>query len=352
MEYKDYYKTLGVKKDASAADIKKAFRKLARKHHPDVNQGDKAAEEKFKDINEAYEVLSDEEKRAKYDRFGSEWQQFSGAGGQTQDFNWGAWGGQPGAGGQRGAGGSQYRTVSPEEFEQMFGGGGMRGGSGFSDFFETLFGGMGGGAPGGGAPGGGAQRGRTTGQPRSGFGGSFSSGDDMFGGMGARPAQQLDQEHPIQVTLEEAFHGTTRTLQWENGKRVEARIPRGVRTGSKVRLSGASGTGDLYLKVDVLPNAIFERDGDDLRMIQPVDIFTALLGGKISVPAIDKTVNLTIPEGTRNGKVFRLAKLGMPKLRKPDERGDLYVTVAIELPAKLSEEEKRIVREWQQLRAG
>jgi len=102
----------------------------------------------------------------------------------------------------------------------------------------------------------------------------------------------------------------------------------------------------------VLPNAIFERDGDDLRMTQPVDIFTALLGGKISVPAIDKTVNLTIPEGTRNGKVFRLAKLGMPKLRKPDERGDLYVTVAVELPTTLSDEEKRIVREWQQIRAG
>ena len=339
MEYKDYYKTLGVKKDADAADIKKAFRKLARKHHPDVNQGDKAAEEKFKDINEAYEVLSDEEKRAKYDRFGSEWQQFSGAGGQAQDFNWGAWGGQPG--GRQGAGGGQYRTVSPEEFEQMFGGG-MSGGSGFSDFFETLFGSAGG---------------RASARPRPGFGGSFSSADDMFGGMGARPVQQLDQEHPIQVTLEEAFHGTTRTLTWENGKRVEARIPRGVRTGSKVRLSGQGGStdgrsGDLYLKVDVLPNAIFERDGDDLRMTQPVDIFTALLGGKISVPAIDKTVNLTIPEGTRNGKVFRLAKLGMPKLRKPDERGDLYVTVAVELPTTLSDEEKRIVREWQQIRAG
>jgi len=336
MDYKDYYKTLGVKKDASADEIKKAFRKLARKHHPDVNQGDKAAEEKFKDINEAYEVLSDEEKRAKYDQFGAEWQQFSGSGGQAQDFNWGAWGGRPGAGG------GQYRTVSPEEFEQMFGGG-VRGGSGFSDFFETLFGGMGA---------------RSAGRSRGGFGGSFSSADDPFGGMGARPApQRLDQEHPIQVTLEEAFSGTTRTLQWEGGKRVDAKIPRGVRTGSKVRLSGQAGgadgrAGDLYLKVEVLPNAIFERDGDDLRMTQPVDIFTALLGGKISVPAIDKTVNLTIPEGTRNGKVFRLAKLGMPKLRKPDERGDLYVTVTVDLPAKLNEEEKKIVREWREIRGG
>ncbi|MCB8935967.1 MAG: DnaJ domain-containing protein [Anaerolineae bacterium] len=343
MEYKDYYKTLGVKKNATADEIKKAYRKLARKHHPDVNQGDRAAEEKFKDINEAYEVLSDEEKRSKYDRFGAEWQQFSGAGGRSQDFNWGAWGA-----GQPGAGGGQYRSVSPEEFEQMFGGGraGSAGGAGgFSDFFETLFGAMGGATPGG----------RPAGGARGGFGGSFSSADDMFGGAAARQPLQLDQEHPIQVTLEEAFHGTTRVLTWENGKRVEAKIPRGVRTGSKVRLSGQGGAtdgraGDLYLKVEVLPHAVYERDGDDLRMTLPIDLFAALLGGKVSVPAIDKSVNLTIPAGTRNGKVFRLTGLGMPKLRKPDERGDLYVTVTVELPGKLSNEEKEIVREWQAVR--
>lgn len=334
MEYKDYYKTLGVKKDASADEIKKAYRKLARKHHPDVNKGEKASEDKFKDINEAYEVLSDEDKRSKYDRFGAEWQQFSGAGGRPQDFNWGAWGaGQPGGG--------QYRSVSPEEFEQMFGRG--SGGGGFSDFFETLFGAMGG---------------RSTGPSRSGFGGSFSSADDLFGTgrQGSAAPPLLDQEHPIQITLEEAFHGTTRTLQWENGKRVEARIPRGVRSGSKVRLSGQGGTtdgraGDLYLKVEVLPHAKYERDGDNLRLTQPIDLFTALLGGKVSVPAIDKSVNLTIPEGTRNGKTFRLNKLGMPKLRQPDERGDLYVTIAIELPAKLSDDEKALVQEWQSLRS-
>ena len=346
MEYKDYYKTLGVKKTAGADEIKKAYRKLARKHHPDVNPGDKTAEEKFKDINEAYEVLSDEDKRAKYDRFGAEWQQFSGAGGQPQDFNWGAWGGQPGGG----QGGGQYRTVSPEEFEQMFGGaGGRSGGGGFSDFFETLFGAMGGRSAG---------AGRTTGGARSGFGGSYSSLDDLFGtaGAGARPAQKVDQEHPIQVTLEEAFNGTSRTLQWEGGKRVEAKIPRGVRTGSRVRLSGQAGaadgrSGDLYLKVEVMPHKVYERDGDDLRMTLPVDLFTALLGGKVAVPAIDKTVNLNIPEGTRNGKVFRLKNLGMPNVRKPDERGDLYVTAAVELPAKLSEDEKRIVKEWREIRA-
>lgn len=333
MEYKDYYKTLGVKKNADADEIKKAYRKMARKFHPDVNQGDKAAEEKFKDINEAYEVLSDEDKRAKYDRFGAEWQQYSRAGGNPNDFNWGAWGGQPGQ--------TQYRSVSPEEFEQMFGRG--AGGGGFSDFFEMLFGTMG------------AQGGR----PRGGFGGSYTTTGDIFGNVErGRTAQLLDQEHPIQITLEEAFHGTTRTLQWEGGrKKVEARIPRGVRTGSRVRLSGQGGTadgqaGDLYLKIEVMPHAVYERDGDDLRMVLPVDLFTALLGGKTVVPAIDKSVNLTIPEGTRNGKVFRLAKLGMPKLRQPDERGDLYVTVAVELPAKLTESEKELVRQWQQLHAG
>ena len=329
MEYKDYYKTLGVKKNASADEIKKAYRKLARKYHPDVNQGDKTSEEKFKDINEAYEVLSDEDKRGKYDRFGAEWQQFSRAGGRPEDFNWNQWGGQPGGGGQ-------YRSVSPEEFEQMFGRG-AGGGGGFSDFFETLFGAVGG-----------------RGGARGGFGGSYAG--DPFAEMarGAAQPQSLDQEHPVQVTLEEAFHGTSRALQWENGKRVEARIPRGVRTGSKVRLSGQAGAdgraGDLYLKVEVLPHAVYERDGDDLRMALPVDLFTVLLGGKVSVPALDKSVNLTIPEGTRNGKVFRLARLGMPKLRQPDERGDLFVTVAVEMPRNLSEEEKRLVREWQEVR--
>jgi len=341
MDYKDYYKTLGVKKNASADEIKKAYRKLARKHHPDVNKDDKSAEDRFKDINEAYEVLSDEDKRGKYDRFGAEWQQYSRAGGRPEDFNWGQWGG---AGGQ--PGGAQYRTVSPEEFEQMFGRG-AGDGSGFSDFFETLFGAMGGQRPGGRAAG-----------ARPGFGGSYTTTtdfNDLFGGQQAAAPQLLDQEHPIQITLEEAFSGTARTIQWENGKRLEARIPRGVRTGSRVRLSGQAGAGDgragdLYLRVEVLPHDLYERDGDDLRLTLPVDLFTVLLGGKISVPALDKSVNLTIPEGTRNGKVFRLRNLGMPKLRQPDDRGDLYVTLVVELPRDLSDEEKRVLREWQEIR--
>jgi curved DNA-binding protein len=178
----------------------------------------------------------------------------------------------------------------------------------------------------------------------------------LFGGARQQQATaMLDQEHPIQITLEEAFHGTTRTLQWETGRRVEAKIPRGVRTGSKVRLTGQGGSGDghagdLYLKVEVLPHSTYERDGDNLKMTVQVDLFTALLGGKVSIPAIDKSVNLTIPAGTRNGKVFRLSKLGMPKLRNPDERGDLYVSLSIELPDNLSAEEQSLVRQWQTLR--
>ena len=221
---------------------------------------------------------------------------------------------------------------------------GAGGGSGFCDFCEALFGAMGG-------------RG-AAGRALPGFGGSYSTTtdfNDLCGGQQAVAPQSFDQEHPIQITLEEAFNGTARTLTWENGRKVEARIPRGVRTGSRVRLSGQAGAGDgragdLYLKVEVLPHANYERDGDDLRLTLPVDLFTILLGGKVSVLALDKSVNLNIPEGTRNGKVFRLVRLGMPKLRQPDERGDLYVTVSVELPRDLSADEKRIVREWQEVR--
>lgn len=328
MEYKDYYKTLGVDKNASAKEIKKAYRKLARQYHPDVNPGDETAEDRFKDINEAYEVLADEEKRKKYDQFGSQWQQYERAGGRPEDF-WAQWGAQPGAGGQR----TYSRQVSPEEFEQMFGG---AAGGGFSDFFETLFGGMGG-----------ARR---------------TAGYTDFGNVGGqtyqpRPRRGRDVEHTVQITLEEAFHGTTRTLTWEDGRSINAKIPRGVDTGSRIRLSGQGGSGaagaeagDLYLQIEVLPHSTFEREGDDLRVTVPVDLYVTLLGGKVEVPTLDKSVRLTIPEETNNGRVFRLNGLGMPKLRNPDERGDLYATVDVQLPQNLSEEEKELFRQLRDLR--
>jgi len=323
MEYKDYYKTLGVDKSASQDEIKKAYRKLARKYHPDVNPGNKAAEEKFKDINEAYEVLSDPDKRQKYDQFGSQWQQYTRAGGRPEDFDWARWASAPG-------GGTYTRTITQEELEQMFGGSGL---GGFSSFFETLFGGMG--------------RRTTTGSARD-----FGFGDFET----QSPRRSRDSEHTVKITLEEAFHGTSRVLQFEGGRRIEAKIPRGVRTGSRVRLSGQAGKGsggsggDLYLNIEVLPHEVYTREDDNLRMNQPVDLFTALLGGSVEVAALDRRVRLTIPEGTANGKVFRLAGLGMPNLRNPEKRGDLFVKVEVQIPTSLSEEEKRLVRQWQALR--
>jgi curved DNA-binding protein len=316
MEYKDYYAILGVNKNAGEAEIKKAYRKLARKYHPDVNPGDPTAEDRFKDINEAQEVLLDPEKRKLYDRFGAQWEQYQRAGGQAQDFDWSQWQQQPG--GQR----TTYRTVSPEEFEELFGSQG-----GFSDFFENLFGG--------------------------GMGGRRSSG---FTQQQVRPRRGSDQEHPIEIALEEAFHGTIRTLEWEDGRRIEAKIPPGVKTGSRVRLSGQGGygssggqAGDLFLKVKVLPHARFQREGDDLKTTISVDLYTAILGGQVPVTSLDRVVNLTIPAETGNGKQFRLRGLGMPNLRNPDKRGDLYAIVSIEIPRNLSEKEKQL---FEQLRAA
>ena len=329
MDYKDYYQILGVSKTADEKEIKKAYRKLARQYHPDVNPGDAAAEAKFKDINEAYEVLSDPENRKMYDKFGSQWKQYQRAGGSSDSDFWQQWQSQQG----RQPGGFTSRTVSPEEFEQMFGG---RGGSGFSSFFESLFGGQG---------------------RRASSGGfdftDFTSGQQRQ----TRPQRGRDIEQPVQITLEEAFHGTTRQMQWEDGRTITAKIPRGAKTGTRVRLKGKGGgaaggqAGDLYLKVEVLPHAKFEREGDDLRVTVPVDLFTAVLGGKVPVSTIDKTVNLTIPPGTSSGKTFRLRGLGMPNLKNPDKRGDLLATVEVTVPQNLSDKEKELFKQLQEMRS-
>lgn len=329
MDVKDYYQLLGVSKTASTDEIKKAYRKLARKYHPDVNPGDAASEERFKDINEAYEVLSDDDKRQKYDKFGSQWQQYERSGGAPDDFDWNQWGGgarsQPGAG--RGSGGYS-QSISPEEFEAIFG---SQMGGGNSDFFESLFGG------------GGSRR-------SSGFGG------DPYQ---ARPRKGRDSEHELDVTLQEAFNGATRSLQFDDGRVIDAKIPRGVRSGSRVRLSGlgspgAGGAeaGDLFLKVNVLPDSTYERSGDDLNITAPVDLFTMILGGSVPVSTIDRTVKLNIPKGTGSGKSFRLRGLGMPTIKNPDNRGDLYVTVQSQMPQDLTEEETRLVEQWRDLRSN
>ena len=319
MEYKDYYQILGLNKSASKEDIKKAYRKLARKYHPDVNPEDKAAGEKFREINEAHEVLSDPEKRKKYDQFGSKWQQYEQSGGKPEDFNWRQWQSQPGSS-------YTYHTVTPEEFEELFGGAG-----GYSDFFETLFG--------------------QAGQRKS----AGSPGDREFY-YHPRPRHGRDSEHAIEITLEEAFHGATRMLQWENGRKIEAKIPRGVRTGSRVRLKGkgepgsfGGEPGNLYLKIKVMPHDRFQCDEDDLKLSVPVDLFTLLLGGQETIASIDRTVRLDIPAETPNGRVFRLKGLGMPHLKHPDQRGDLYVTVEAVLPKHLSKNEKDLVQQWRNM---
>lgn len=321
MDYKDYYQILGVPRTADEKEIKRAFRKLAQQYHPDKNPGDAEAERKFKEVNEAHTVLSDADKRSKYDRFGSQWEQYTRAGGRPEDFNWG------GFGGNGGFGGGQSRNVSPEEFEQF-----MRG-SNFSDFFETLFGGSGMGGQRGGP------RVRTTG----GGGANY----DPFG-----TAQPRSQEVPVQVTLEEAFHGATRTLESNDGTRIQANIPRGVQTGSKVRMRGAVGQNDVILKVEVLADDKFTRTGDDLRVLVPVDLYTALLGGEIAIPTLERSVMLTIPAGTQNGRTFRLRGLGMPKLKQPDQRGDLLAEVSIKLPTELTAEEKELFQKLRTLRGG
>jgi DnaJ-class molecular chaperone len=316
MEFKDYYQTLGVTKSASDKEVKQAFRKLARKHHPDVNPGDKAAEARFKEINEAYEVLGDPEKRKKYDELGANWRMYEQA--QQQGQPWP--GGSPfGEGPQGGAwninmgGPGGYRTMTQEEMEELFGNQDP-----FSDFFNTFFGG------------GGAREARSKGRARS------QKGRDI--------------EHAVELTLEEAFHGATRRISIKQGghaRSVDVRIPAGVRDGSRVRAagegeSGSSGgpAGDLYLRVQTRPHAVFERKGDDLHTKVALPVTTAVLGGEAQVPTMTGSVRLKIPETTQGGQVFRLKGHGMPVVGKPDTRGDLYATVDVQLPRSLTREQR------------
>ena len=328
MEYKDYYKTLGVSRNADEKEIKKAFRKLAQKYHPDKNPGDAEAERKFKEVNEAYTVLSDSEKRSKYDRFGSQWEQYERAG-NTQDFDWSQWaGGGPRNGRSRGT-----RTVTPEEFEQMFGG--LGGGN--SSFFDALFGSMGAGGMGGHAGSGGV-----------GFDPRMAGRQTSHRQTRQRQATRVPQVN-VDLTLEEAYHGTERTIQSENGARFEVKIPRGVKTGSKVRVPNPEGQGNVHLKVKVAPHKKFKRTGDNLRVQVPIDLYTAVLGGEVEVPTLKRPVVLTIPPGTQNGKKFRLRNLGMPKLKKPDEYGDLFAEITVRIPKKLSDQERQLFEQLRDL---
>jgi curved DNA-binding protein len=322
MDFKDYYSTLGVAKTATAKELKQAYRKLARKHHPDVNPGDKSAEARFMEINEAYEVLGDPEKRRKYDELGANWRQYEQA--QQQGQGWpagspyGAGGGTGGAWNINMGGPGGYRTMTEEEMHDLFGNEDP-----FSDFFRTFFGGG-------------------------------AAGQDVRGGrQGRAPRTQKgrDIEHEVELTLEEAFHGAMRRISIKQGghaRSVDVRIPVGVKEGSRVRAAGegeggANGgaSGDLYLRVRLKPHPIFERKGNDLYAKVSLPVTTAVIGGEAQVPTLTGPLRLKIPETTQSGQVFRLKGHGMPAVGKPDDRGDLYATVEIQLPRSLTSEQRQ-----------
>jgi curved DNA-binding protein len=320
VEFKDYYKTLGVTKTASDKEIKQAFRKLARKLHPDVNPGDKTAEAKFKEVNEAYEVLGDPESRRKYDELGANWRMYEQAGAQGGANPFAGWStGGAGGGGTRG-----FRTMTPEEMEDLFGDSNP-----FSDFFTTFFGG-GGGAPGGAARGSARSR--------------------------QRPGRDIENE--IELPLEDAYHGSTHRLSLRHdghARTVDVRIPPGVVEGSRVRISGegeqgqgGAASGNLYLRVRLTPHPVFDLKGRDLYTKVLVPLTTAVLGGEATVVTLaGKPARLKIPPLTQNGQIFRLKGYGMPTVGKPDEKADLYARVDVQLPAHLSPEERE---HWEALR--
>ncbi len=290
MEYKDYYKTLEIDKNSTIEEIRRVHRKLARRYHPEINPGDKEIEARFKEINEAHEVLTDPEKRAKYDRLWESWQA-SLLTSDKETFDWSQW-------------------VSGDM---------PSGDSGnFSQFYEA-----------------------------------------MFGKVEPSPLETESQVNiqPIEITLEESFKGVARILQI-GSQRLKINIPKGVRTGTKIRVRGKEGQNmgeeipeDLYLEIQIAPHDIFKPVDNDLNAELPVDLYTAILGGEASVPTLGKgKIRLKIPPETQSGRIFRLKGLGMPRLKEPAERGDLYVKVVVELPQNLSAEEIALFEELADIR--
>ena len=292
MEYKDYYKALGVERKASADDIRKAYRKLAMQYHPDKNPGDKKAEDKFKEINEAYQVLSDEQKRARYDQLGSAYSNFRTGGGRPGDFQWEDWFQQQQGTQQRGYGNA----------EDPFAGGG------FSDFFRTIFG-------------------------------------EAVRSSARNQAAEQGYQQEVEITFQEAYSGTMRQLQ-TNGRKLQVRIPAGVKTGSKVRVAGAGPDGlDLYLLVNITDEGQFEREGQDLYTTSPVNVLTLIIGGEAEVETPTGKVTLTIPAGTQTDQVFRLAGRGMPHIKNPATKGDLFVRLKPQVPKYLSPKQRELLEE-------
>jgi DnaJ-class molecular chaperone len=349
MEYRDYYATLGVSRDASAADIRKAFRRLARKHHPDVNTGDAEAEKRFKEISEAHEVLADPQKRKAYDQLGANWEAYQRAGATGSPF--------AGFGGA-GAGGTGTGFPGGVRFE-------FRGDpedlAGFSDFFRTFF------AGGTGVPtaGSGSHPGRTTsgwqargadldfGSLFGGIGGDsgaghaasgFGTGSSRGTRRGSGRSHAADAAAEASVSLEEVLTGTERVLQ-VGERRLEVKIPAGVADGQRIRLSGtAEGGGNVYLTVTVAPHPVFTREGANLSRELPLTLGEALLGAQVPVGTLSgRTLLLTIPPGTQNGRLFRLAGQGLPRVGR-EGRGDLLVRTRVVLPTALDEEGRAMAR--------
>lgn len=307
MEYQDYYKMLGVSRSASNKDIKKAYRQLVRKYHPDLRPDDKSAEQKLKVINEAYDVLGDPEKRAKYDRLGASWHQHQSRGGRAGGFDWSNWAshGQPGHG-----------SIN---YSDLFGQGVSQGG--FSDFFNTIFGAAG--------------------------------SQATVPGMGINTPKDVVRE--VTISLAEASTGTIRRLSKGN-RSLDVKIPPGAKTGTRVRISGQGPLrqdgyqGDLYLRVRVRPDKRFERKKDDLYLRLPVDLFVAVMGGEVVIPTLDGNLSLSVPAGSQGGQTIRLKGKGMPNLRNPRKFGDLYVRLQLQIPTQLSDKERILWEELNRLR--
>ena len=305
MQFKDYYETLGVAKSATPAEIKKAYRKLARESHPDLHPGDRKAEARFKNVSEAYEVLGDPDKRRKYDELGANWRMYEQAAAHGEPTT--QWSEAPFG---TGHGRTGYRTVNADELRDIFGTEDP-----FSDFFHTFF-----------------------------------SGAQADGSRARRAAARgQDVEHAVELTLEEVLSGTSRRLQVTRegaGRTVDVRIPPGVRDGSRVRAAGeggkghgGGGAGDLFLVVKVMPHPRFERRGQDLHARVAVPVTTAVLGGETDVPTLaGATLRLKVPAMSQAGRVFRLKGHGLPAPGKPTERGDLYVTLDVRIPSTMSDE--------------
>ncbi len=320
VDYKDYYKILGVSKNASEKEIRSAYRKLARQYHPDVNPGDKTAEDKFKEINEANEVLSDPEKRKKFEELSDYYQQYGRMPGAS------AGGGPAAPGGAR----YEYRTVNPEDLNDLFGDQ-----SQFSDFFEQFFG---------------------SDFPDAGSSGFARAGGQTRTGAAGRARQRAtvgqDIESQVEVTLAEAYSGATRVFELMDvdgsSKRIEVKIPAGVDEGSRIRIAGqggpgTAGRGHLYLLVHMVPDTRFTREGTTLRTTLDVPLAIAMLGGEAHVATPDgRKLALRIPPATANGKSFRLRGQGMPHLGQSDKRGDLYAAVSVVLPTHLNDEQRRL----------